>query len=102
MALIGAAEPLEDDGGVEDELAHHDSLVTSEIEAVQAAVEHHRDELADYFRRLKGASEPTTIARLAGTTPLAPHLDEIGAAARAPAAASARPGATAHAGAQNQ
>ena len=71
------------------ELSNHDGLVTREIDAIQGAVDRHRDELADYFRRLQGASEPTTIARLAGSIPLAPRLDEVGATARAAAAAPA-------------
>ena len=71
------------------ELSSHDGLVTREIDAIQGAVDRHRDELADYFRRLQGASEPTTIARLAGSIPLAPRLDEVGATARAAEAAPA-------------
>ncbi|TAM58089.1 MAG: hypothetical protein EPN50_08680, partial [Chloroflexota bacterium] len=52
---------------LEDELSRHDALVEGEITGVQAAVEQHKAELADYFSRLKGSSEPTAIARLAGT-----------------------------------
>jgi hypothetical protein len=68
---------------LDQELAHHDSLVTGELEGVRSAVEQHKAELADYFSRLKGATEPTTIARLAGTVPVAPDLTAVGSAARA-------------------
>jgi hypothetical protein len=68
--------------GLEQSLTYHGSLIEAEIESVQLAVEGYRNSLGEFFGRLGEERDPSAIARLAGTLPDPPDLDEIRAEAR--------------------
>ena len=63
----------------------HGSLIEAEIESVHVAVQDYRDSLGAFFGRLADEPDPSGIARLAGTLPEPPDLDEARADARSKA-----------------
>ena len=69
-------------GQLEQSLTHHGSLIQSEVQSVQVAVQGYRASLGAFFGRLSEERDPSAIARLAGTLPDPPDLHEIRADAR--------------------
>jgi len=67
---------------LEQSLAHHGSLIAAEIQSVHVAVQVYRASLDAFFGRLAEEQDPSVIARLAGTLPELPDLDEVRAEAR--------------------
>ena len=68
--------------GLEQSLTHHGSLIQTEIQSVHVAVQGYRASLGAFFGRLAEEQDPSVIARLAGTLPDLPDLDEVRAEAR--------------------
>jgi hypothetical protein len=66
-------------------LTHHGSLIQTEMQSVQVAVQGYRASLDAFFDRLSQERDPSTIARLAGTLPDPPDLHEARADARSDA-----------------
>ena len=66
-------------------LARHESIITTEIDGVDTAVQDYRASLDRFFEELTGSSDPADIARRAGWLPDPPDLDAVRAAARAAA-----------------
>jgi hypothetical protein len=69
-------------GRLEQSLTHHGSLIQTEVQSVQVAVQGYRASLGAFFGRLSEAKDPSAIARLAGTLPDPPDLQEVRADAR--------------------
>ena len=67
---------------LEQSVAQHGSLIEAEIQSVHVAVQDYRDSLGTFFGRLADERDPSAIARLAGTLPEPPDLDEARADAR--------------------
>jgi hypothetical protein len=67
---------------LEQSLTHHGSLIQTEVQSVQVAVQGYRASLGAFFGRLSEAKDPSAIARLAGTLPDPPDLQEVRADAR--------------------
>jgi hypothetical protein len=67
---------------LEQSLTHHGSLIQTEVQSVQVAVRGYRASLGAFFGRLSEAKDPSAIARLAGTLPDPPDLQEVRADAR--------------------
>jgi len=67
---------------LEESLTHHGSLIETETQSVQLAVQEYRASLDAFFGRLSEEREPSAIARLAGTLPDPPDLNEVRADAR--------------------
>jgi hypothetical protein len=67
---------------LEESLTHHGSLIEAEIQSVQVAVKDYRASLDAFFGRLSEERQPSAIARLAGTLPDPPDLQEVRADAR--------------------
>jgi len=67
---------------LEESLTHHGSLIETEIQSVQLAVQDYRASVDAFFGRLSEEREPSAIARLAGTLPDPPDLHEVRADAR--------------------
>ena len=67
---------------LEQSVTQHGSLIEAEIQSVHVAVQDHRDSLGAFFGRLAEERDPSAIARLAGTLPAPPDLDEVRADAR--------------------
>lgn len=67
---------------LEQSLAHHGTLIDSEIESVHSAVQGYRGSLGAFFGRLADEGDPSAIARLAGDLPNPPDLDAIRAETR--------------------
>jgi hypothetical protein len=68
--------------GLEQSLMHHGSLIEAEIQSVHVAVQGYRASLGEFFGRLAEEQDPSVIARLVGTLPDLPDLDEVRAEAR--------------------
>ena len=69
-------------GRLEQSITQHGSLIEAEIQSVHVAVQDYRDSLGAFFGRLAEERDPSAIARLAGTLPESPDLDEARADAR--------------------
>ncbi|HEX7473708.1 MAG TPA: hypothetical protein VF323_11555 [Candidatus Limnocylindrales bacterium] len=67
---------------LEQSLAHHGSLIDTEVESVHVAVQGYRASLGAFFGRLAEERDPSAIARLAGDLPDPPDLDEVRGEAR--------------------
>jgi hypothetical protein len=67
---------------LDESLTHHGSLIETEVQSVQLAVQDYRASLDAFFGRLSEEKEPSAIARLAGTLPDPPDLHEVRADAR--------------------
>jgi predicted nucleic acid-binding protein len=67
---------------LDESLTHHGALIETEVQSVQLAVQEYRASLDAFFGRLSEEMEPSTIARLAGTLPDPPDLQEVRADAR--------------------
>ena len=67
---------------LEQSLTQHGSLIETEIVSVQHAVTVYRSSLGAFFGRLTQEPDPSEIARLAGTLPDPPDLQEVRAEAR--------------------
>jgi hypothetical protein len=67
---------------LEESVTQHGSLIEAEIQSVHVAVQDYRDSLGAFFGRLAEERDPSAIARLAGTLPVPPDLDEVRADAR--------------------
>lgn len=74
-------------GRLERHLVGHASIIESEIERIDTAVQEYGRELDGFFGRLRGQREPREIARLAGRLPATPDFDALRADARAKAVA---------------
>ena len=72
---------------LEQSITQHGSLIEAEIQSVHVTVQDYRDSLGAFFGRLAEERDPSAIARLAGTLPEAPDLDEARADARSHAMA---------------
>ena len=59
-------------------LEEHRLVVSSEVDAVEAAISSYRVETERFFDRLGSQTDPVEIARQAGTRPPFPDLDQIG------------------------
>jgi hypothetical protein len=70
-------------------LAQHDSIIATEIDEVDAAVRGYRATLDQFFDELSGSTDPSDIARRAGSLPTPPDLEGVRATARADAVARA-------------
>jgi len=70
-------------------LAQHDTIIATEIDEVDAAVRGYRATLDQFFDELSGSTDPSDIARRAGSLPAPPDLEGARAAARANAVARA-------------
>jgi hypothetical protein len=70
-------------------LAQHDTIIATEIDEVDAAVRGYRATLDQFFNELSGSTDPSDIARRAGSLPAPPDLEGARAAARANAVARA-------------
>ncbi len=69
-------------GQLEQSVTQHGSLIEAEIQSVHVAVQDYRDSLGAFFGRLAEERDASAIARLAGTLPVPPDLDEVRADAR--------------------
>jgi hypothetical protein len=69
-------------------LAQHESIITTEIEAIGVGVRDYRSTLDQFFDELRGATDPAQIARHAGSLPALPDLESIRGVARANAVGS--------------
>ena len=69
-------------GQLEQSVTQHGSLIEAEIQSVHVAVQEYRDSLGAFFGRLAEERDASAIARLAGTLPVPPNLDEVRADAR--------------------
>ena len=69
-------------GRLELSITQHGSLIEAEVKSVHVAVQDYRDSLGAFFDRLADERDPSAIARLAGTLPEPPDLDEARADAR--------------------
>jgi len=69
-------------GRLEQSLTHHGSLIQAEVQSVEVAVQGYRASLGAFFGRLSEEKDPSAIARLAGTLPDPPDLQELRADAR--------------------
>lgn len=67
---------------LDESITHHGSLIETEVQSVQLAVQDYRASLDAFFGRLSEEKEPSAIARLAGTLPDPPDLQEVRADAR--------------------
>jgi len=70
---------------LEQYLAEHEAVVGKEIESVQNAVAEYGETLKRFFADLTHSTDPSEIARRAGTLPSVPDLEAIGGAARSAA-----------------
>ena len=70
---------------LEQHLVAHATIIDGEIDRVSEAVEGYRHELDVFFARLAAERDPSEIARLADTVPLAPDFEVIRSVARADA-----------------
>jgi F0F1-type ATP synthase membrane subunit b/b' len=70
-------------------LAQHDTIIATEIDEVDAAIRGYRATLDQFFNELSGSTDPSDIARRAGSLPATPDLEGARAAARANAVARA-------------
>ena len=68
-------------------LKQHDSIIDTEIDAVNGAVRDYNKTLDGFFEELSKAEDPSTIVARAEALPAAPDLDEVRAMARARAVA---------------
>jgi hypothetical protein len=68
---------------LESHLAKHDTIIASEVAGVDVAVLDYRATLDRFFDELRGATDPAEIARLAGSLPPPPDLEQVRSAARA-------------------
>jgi hypothetical protein len=59
-------------------LEEHRSVVSREVDAVEAAIATYRADIELYFRRLESETDPVAIATLARTRPQFPALEMIG------------------------
>ena len=67
---------------LEESLTRHGSLIETEVQSVQLAVQEYRASLDAFFGRLSDEREPSAIARLAGTLPDPPDLQGVRTDAR--------------------
>jgi hypothetical protein len=70
-------------------LAQHDTIIATEIDEVDAAIGGYRATLDEFFSELSASTDPSDIARRAGSLPAPPNLESARAAARANAVARA-------------
>ena len=70
---------------LEEYLAQHEAVVGKEIESVENAVAEYGETLKRFFADLTHSTDPSEIARRAGTLPPVPDLEAIGGAARSAA-----------------
>ena len=80
---------------LEQYLAEHEAVVGKEIESVENAVAEYGETLKRFFADLTRSTDPSEIARRAGTLPSVPDLEAIGGAARSAALGSDAPEAPA-------
>jgi hypothetical protein len=59
-------------------LEEHRSVVSREVDAVEAAIASYRADIELYFRRLESETDPVAIAMMARTRPQFPELEQIG------------------------
>ena len=59
-------------------LEEHRSVVSREVDAVEAAIASYRADIELYFRRLESETDPVAIATMARTRPQFPELEQIG------------------------
>ena len=62
---------------LEADLQEHDASVEADIGRVGKAVAVYRERLDAFFREVDGTTDPTSIARLAGSLPDMPDLDDL-------------------------
>ena len=72
---------------LEAHLTKHESIIDSEVVGVGVAVKDYRSTLDDFFDQLRGADNPSELARLAGSLPPPPDLESVRGLARADAVA---------------
>jgi hypothetical protein len=68
------------------ELDRQETIKQREVFAIEVAIDSHRTEIDQFFGRMERETDPTAIARVAGSLPPFPSLDEIAEAARRAAA----------------
>jgi hypothetical protein len=59
-------------------LEEHRSVVSREVDAVEASIASYRADIELYFRRLESETDPVAIATMARTRPQFPELEQIG------------------------
>jgi hypothetical protein len=68
---------------LEEYLKQHDTIIDTEIEGVNAAVQEYNTTLDRYFEELASSDDPASIVARAEALPAPPDLDEVRAQARA-------------------
>ena len=83
-----AVVPIEDRrSGLEEYLQQHDSIIDTEIDGVNHAVDEYSATLDRYFEELSQSEDPSTIVARAEALPAPPDLDQVRAQARSRAVA---------------